>query len=143
MAEQHYKNHARLVPLYHYVLLPILLTSLVGAGVNMYRSFHNGGSRLASVIILLLTISLIVTAFFARIFALKAQDRAIRVEQQFRYYIMTGKPMPSLRISQIIALRFASDEEFVALCQRASEEKIKSKEIKKQIKKWKGDLYRV
>ncbi len=143
MAEQHYKNHARLVPGYHFLLLPVLLAILVGSCMYLYRTIQNGESRLAAAVILLLTLSLIVTAFYARIFALKAQDRVIRIEQRFRYYLMTGKQMPKLRISQVVALRFASDEEFVDLCQRASEQKIKSKEIKKLIKKWKGDHYRV
>lgn len=133
-----------MVPGYHYALLPVLLVALIGSCIYLLRTIQNGESRLAAVIILLLTLSLIATAYFARIFALKAQDRAIRIEQQFRYYILTGKPMPSsLRISQIIALRFASDDEFVGLCQRAADEKTKSKEIKKLIKKWKGDHNRV
>jgi hypothetical protein len=144
MADQHYKNHARMVPGYHYALLPVLLVALIGSCVYLYRTIQNGESRLASVVLLLLALSVIATAYYARSFALKAQDRAIRIEQQFRYYILTGKHMPSsLRISQIIALRFASDEEFVGLCQRAADEKTKSKEIKKLIRKWKGDYNRV
>ncbi len=133
-----------MVPGYHYALLPVLLVALIGSCVYLYRTIQNGESRLAAVVLLLLALSVIATAYYARSFALKAQDRAIRIEQQFRYYILTGKHMPSsLRISQIIALRFASDEEFVGLCQRAADEKTKSKEIKKLIRKWKGDYNRV
>jgi len=77
-------------------------------------------------------------------FALKAQDRSIRVEENFRHFVATGKPLnSSLRISQIIALRFAGDAEFVALAKKAADEKLSSKEIKQLIKDWKGDYHRV
>jgi purine nucleoside permease len=75
---------------------------------------------------------------------LKAQDRAIRAEENFRHYMLTNKLMDGrLNLSQVIALRFASDEEFPALAQKAAAEKLPAKEIKKQIKNWRGDYYRV
>ena len=81
---------------------------------------------------------------YVRLFPLKAQDRAIRAEENFRYYLLTGKPLPDgLRMGQIIALRFASDEEFPALVTRALKENLRSKEIKQAIQKWKADNYRV
>jgi hypothetical protein len=83
-------------------------------------------------------------AWYARSFPLKAQDRAIRAEEGLRYYIMTGKALPKeLRIGQIIALRFASDEEYLALLDRAIKENLGSKEIKAAIQHWKGDYHRV
>ena len=81
---------------------------------------------------------------FLRSFALKAQDRAIRAEENFRYYLLTNKPLPSaLSMRQIVGLRFASDDEFVALAEKAAKENLTEEAIKKAIKNWKGDYYRV
>jgi hypothetical protein len=81
---------------------------------------------------------------FVRMFALKAQDRAIRAEENLRHFALTGKLLPAtLSIGQIIALRFASDEEFVALAATAASENLSSKEIKQSINNWKADTYRV
>ena len=92
----------------------------------------------------LIAIILIVMAWYVRTFPLKAQDRAIRAEENMRHYVMTGKQLPSdLRMSQIIALRFASDDEFLTLTEKALKEKLSAKEIKSSIKSWKGDYYRV
>ena len=71
---------------------------------------------LASLMVLL-SIVLMLMAWYVRIFPLRAQDRAIRAEERLRYYLMTNKTMPKeLRMSQIIGLRFASDQEYLALC---------------------------
>ena len=87
---------------------------------------------------------LLLVFWYTRTFALKAQDRAIRAEERLRYFIMTQKDLPSdLKLSQIIALRFASDEEFLPLVEKAIAEKLTAKEIKAQIKNWKGDYHRV
>jgi hypothetical protein len=92
----------------------------------------------------LVVFTLHVMAWYIRIFPLRAQDRAIRAEERFRYYMLTKKEYPqSLRMSQIIALRFASDEEFVALLDRAVKEELSANEIKMAITNWKGDYYRV
>ena len=82
--------------------------------------------------------------YFSRAFALKAQDRAIKAEENLRFYILTGELHdPSLRISQIIALRFANDSEFVELSKKAATENLRSEKIKRMIKNWKPDFYRV
>ncbi|MEY2586833.1 MAG: hypothetical protein RLY11_682, partial [Bacteroidota bacterium] len=79
-----------------------------------------------------------------RTYALKAQDRAIRAEESLRHFILTGKPFDSrLNIRQIIALRFASDEELPTLAKRAAEESMRSKQIKEEIKNWREDNYRI
>jgi hypothetical protein len=84
------------------------------------------------------------SAYFGRSFALKAQDRAIRAEENMRHFMMTGKPLPSaLRMRQIIGLRFSSDEEFLELIKDAIENNLKEKQIKAKIKNWKADFYRV
>jgi hypothetical protein len=66
------------------------------------------------------------------------------MEENFRHFTLTGKPLnPQLTMGQIIALRFSSDEEFVALSERAVNEGLSSKEIKQNIKNWRADEYRV
>src|SRR5262245_14176974 len=120
MGEQNYKNHAQFVPLYHYVLFGLLVVTLIGSCVNLYQSFGDHSRLYNAALITVLTVCLIMVFFFARIFALKAQDRAIRAEENLRHYVLTGKLMdPKLNIQQIIALRFAPDAEFGGLCGRA------------------------
>jgi hypothetical protein len=82
--------------------------------------------------------------FFCRIFALKAQDRAIRAEEDLRHFALTGRRIDSgLTIRQIIGLRFASDAEFPELAQKAVREHLSEDAIKRSIKNWRADTYRV
>ena len=82
--------------------------------------------------------------FLARRNPLKTQDRIIRLEEQMRYYMLTWNSIDSrLTVQQLIALRFASDEEFVKLARRAAEMNMSPNDIKKEIKKWRSDLHRV
>lgn len=142
MKEQNFSNHTRLVPLYHYVAATILLGLLIGASINLYYNWKL--NTYESSLIFGLTILLALVWFFSRFFALKAQDRAIRAEENFRHFILTGKPLnTALRLGQIIALRFASDDEFIALAEKAVAEKLSSKQIKQSIRNWKADYHRV
>lgn len=142
MKEQHFKNHAQMVPGFHYVTLPLLLVVFIGSLINLFKC-EEGDCLMAS-IFSLLAFSLILLAWYTRSFALKAQDRAIRAEENFRHFIITGKPLPiELRVSQIIALRFASDAEFPALVEKATSEKLSNKQIKESIINWRADYYRV
>ncbi len=141
MKEQNFKNHHKMVPGFHYVVLPTLLLLIIGAAINFFTSSEEDCLPAGLILISLIVIMLL--ASFVRSFALRAQDRAIRAEENFRYYILTGKPFPSgLSIHQIIALRFASDDEFVALAQRALDEKLSNKQIKAAISLWRPDYYR-
>lgn len=142
MQQQNYKNHARLVPGYHFVTYLAIIALIIGSFVNLFNSSHD--NLYSASLICLASLILASVCFYARSFALKAQDRAIRAEENFRHFMLTNKPMDSrLTLSQVIALRFAPDEEFPALAQKAANEKLPAKEIKKQIKKWRGDYYRV
>ena len=144
MPSQNYANHAKTVPAFHFILLPVLLLTLIGACVNLYSSLGDHQRLYSASLILVLTIALTITAFCARIFALKAQDRAIRVEENLRHFIATGKPLdPRLDTRQVIALRFASDGEFPLLARRAADEKMSPDAIKKAVKDWRADEYRV
>lgn len=138
MKEQNFKNHAKMVPGYHYIALPILLVLFIGSIVNLVHAGE--GDYLSAFLIFGICIVLILVSYYARSFALRAQDRAIRAEENFRHFILTGKPLPSgLRVSQVIALRFASDEEFPALTAKAISENLSNKQIKEAIQQWRAD----
>ena len=146
MEAQNYANHRQLVPAFHYVLLPLLLVTLIGSAHNLYISIATDDhQRLSSaVLILAMMISFVMLAFLSRIFALKAQDRAIRAEENLRHYALTGKLLDArLTPRQITGLRFASDAEFPALAQRAAAENLAVNDIKKAVKNWRPDTYRV
>jgi hypothetical protein len=86
----------------------------------------------------------VLTALLGRMFAVKAQDRAIRAEENLRHFVLTGKLLdPRLAIRQVIGLRFASDAEFVALAKRAADENLSERAIKQAVQQWKPDTYRV
>ena len=144
MATQNYANHRQFVPMFHYVLLGILALTLIGSVVNLYLSWGDHTRLYSASLIFVLALCMPMVAFFARIFSLKAQDRAIRAEENLRHFAMTGKLLdPRLTIRQIVGLRFASDGEFAALAARAAKEGLSSDDIKKAVKDWRADLYRV
>ena len=141
MQEQNFKNHTRMVPMFHYVTFLLLLAVFIGSIVNICHSSCE--NFYSASLICVLTIACIFIAWFARVFALKAQDRAIRAEENFRHFIATGKLLPSqLSMSQIIALRFASNEEWQGLMEKTISENLSSKDIKMLIKNWKADFNR-
>jgi len=142
MNEQNFKNHTQLVPGFHYVTLPLLLVIFIGSLVNLFKCKDD--DCLMASILCLISFALVLLAWYARAFALRAQDRAIRAEENFRHFLLTGKPLPTgLRVSQIIALRFAADEEFPSLVQKALSDNLSNKQIKESISNWRGDYYRV
>lgn len=141
---QNFKNHARMVPVYHYVLAPLALLLIIGAAINLRHNWEESNTCLSASLLLLASIIIFLLAFFVRSFPLKAQDRAICAEENLRHFVLTGKLLDSrLLVSQIIALRFASDEEFPTLSQSAAEKNMGNKEIKQAIVNWKEDNYRV
>jgi hypothetical protein len=142
MKEQNFKNHSRFVIGYHGVTFLAIVALLIGSVINLVKS--SSDSLYVSSLLVLVSVILLVVSFYARSFALKAQDRAIRAEENFRHYLLTGKPISKgIKMRQIIGLRFASDEEFPGLVERAEKENLSEKEIKQQIKNWKADTYRV
>jgi hypothetical protein len=147
MSEQNFKNHTRFVPLYHFITSTLIVALLIGSGFGLYHAcsnYSNGAALHNAMLFFALSLALLFVWFFARSFALKAQDRAIRAEENLRHFAATGKVLDSrLRMSQIIALRFAGDDEFVALAKQAAEENLGSKQIKMAIKNWRADNNRV
>ena len=144
MPEQNFKNHGRLIPLYHYVAYLAITFSLVITTKKFIKALIDESGRVQAAAMLSLTVAVLLALWFARSFALKAQDRAIRSEENLRHFIATGKPLDSrLKMRQIIGLRFASDDEFIALAKKAAEENLSQKQIKMEIKNWKADYNRV
>ena len=143
MEAQNYTNHTRTVPMYHVVLAFLLGAAFLGSLVNLYLSCSSCGSMMNASLITVLSICGVIQYWYSRVFALTAQDRAIRAEENLRHFVMTGKLLdPKLTIRQIIALRFASDEEFLALAKRAVDENLSRDDIKKAIKNWRADYHR-
>jgi hypothetical protein len=145
MQEQNFKNHKRIAPKSYYSGILLGLLVFLGALIKLFNNFrYHSGGVLTPVLIAFLGLGLIFIGYYARAFALIAQDRAIRAEENLRHFAFTGKLLSKeLKLSQIIALRFASDEEFVELADRAVKEKLTNKQIKEAIKNWRGDSYRV
>src|SRR3954471_18676944 len=126
MAEitQSYENHTRWHPPFHFFMAPILLLNFIFAAVQLYR-FRD----LDHVWLLVLAVGLIVLGALARTNALRVQDRLIRLEEQARYQQILSQPLAQmargLTLSQIVALRFASDAELPELVQRVLDGNLK------------------
>jgi hypothetical protein len=142
METQNYANHTRWVKGYHFLLSALVLIGLIFSIINLLRHLHFAG-LVSSALIVLVFICLLLTGWFLRTFALKAQDRAIRAEESLRYFILAGKAIDKrITMSQIIALRFASDEEFLALVDKAATDGLSPKAIKAAIVAWRADHHR-
>lgn len=140
---QTYQNHVRWYPLVHFVVFPLLLINLIWQIVRLYQ--EPSWDRTEGVV---LAVALAILAFTARIQALKAQDRVIRLEERLRYENVlspeTCGRCSDLGTGQVIALRFARDEELQGLVDRVLAGELKTtKEIKLAIKNWRGDYLRV
>ena len=137
---QNYANHRRFLPAFHFVGFPIALFSVVVTAANALGYWD----ALRPWAVLGVAVTAFLGFFFARTFALRAQDRAIVAQEGLRHLVLTGKPLPAgLSWSQIIALRFSSDAEFPALAARAARENLTSKAIKESVKDWRADENRV
>ncbi len=139
---QNLANHSRFDLPFHFFLLPVILILWITSVVFLVR--HPGWDHLWG---LLLVTAVAVNAVKARMYALKVQDRVIRLEQRLRLAGLLPEPLRTqigqLTENQLIALRFASDEETPALVQRALSENLSRADIKKSIKNWQPDFWRV
>jgi hypothetical protein len=140
---QTYENHVRWYPLVHFVLVPILAFNVIWQSVRLYQ--EPNWDRAES---LLMAFAFIILAVAARLQALKAQDRVIRLEETLRYTKLLPPDLvvraAELSTGNMIALRFASDEELSELVARTLNNEFQTpKEIKQAIKNWRGDYLRV
>ncbi len=139
---QSYANHARLDPAFHFVFVPATFVLLIWSIVRLVRS---PGADTGIVVLIALLVGLV--GWKARTYALKVQDRVIRLEERLRLRELAAagqyKGALDLTESQLIALRFACNEEVVQLAERALKEKLQSKQIKEAIRIWRPDYWRV
>ena len=142
---QSYEHHTRLDPLVHLTTMPLFFLNL---GVSIYYTVHHWPvhNKLACWWIVM-SVTLIISNTAARVAALRAQDRVIRLEEKLRLASLVSShelaELDSLTMQQYIALRFASNPELPELAQRAIRENLTAKQIKQSIKYWRADNYRV
>ena len=135
-------NHARLDPLFHFFLLPVFLINLL---VGLYRLNHRPDLWRGWIVVV--AFALMILAFKVRLYSLKVQDRVIRLEERLRLATLLPETLRTrildLTEGQLVALRFASDGEVLALVERALRENLKPAESKKAIQMWRPDYWRV
>ena len=141
-SSQTFGNHARYVPLFHFVAGPLLLINFVDSVVQVVRT-----RAWEDIVSLMTAIALLILFFTARQFATTVQDRVIRLEEQLRYDRLLPTDLRSrsgeFTVRQIVAMRFAPDAELPTLARTVLERQISSqKEIKQMIKEWRGDHLR-
>lgn len=143
MKHQAYETHRRYVPLFHFVTLSLIIVTLIGSIVNLMASLGDHQRIYSASLLVAVCVILLFMFFFMRSFAVKAQDRAIRAEENLRHFAHTGRLLdPRLTIRQVIGLRFASDEEFVDLARRAVDEGLSEDQIKRAVRSWRADHHR-
>ena len=139
---QSFANHTRLDPPFHFFLLPLGLVAIILSVIRIIRH-----PSIASTLLIVLAIGFVIIAFKARGYALRVQDRVIRLEERLRLAMLMPEAgrarIGDLTESQLIALRFASDAELPGLAMRALNEGLTSKQIKSSIVSWRGDYFRV
>ena len=148
-APQTFANHTRFDPLFHFFLVPIFAIGVIMSLIHFFYHLRESDLRdnVHSFLLVLLAVALLVWIFKTRLYALKVQDRVIRLEERLRLMQLLPEPLrsriPELTEGQLIGLRFASDAEVAALVDRALKEKLPRREIKKSIKNWRPDYWRV
>lgn len=152
MAEKHpqtFANHTRFDPLFHFFVLPIFILGVLLTLIHFFAHITEGDFRdhFHDFLLILLALALLIAVFKIRLYALKVQDRVIRLEERLRLTQLLSEPLrsriPELTEEQLCGLRFASDAEVTKLAERALNEKLSRKQIKEAIKDWRPDDWRV
>jgi len=136
---QNFENHTKIVPVFHYFILPVLAINLVSAIIRVSHFFS-----VNAVISALVAAALVLLALYGRMFALRVQDRVIRLEMQVRLHNLLPADqrarITEFTVGQLVALRFASDAELPGLARKVLDEKLSDrKTIKKMIQNWQPD----
>ncbi|CAA7195866.1 DUF6526 family protein [Chryseobacterium potabilaquae] len=145
MENQNYKNHRKFYAPHHFIFLPLLI---ILEGIGVYKIWGDPDNQLLWVLFSIVIFLIFYLSIMLRQhYALGLQDRIIILEFKQRYFeiynVRSNEVEEKLRFSQIAALRFASDDEFKILLERALKENISGHQIKKAIIKWKADHHRV
>lgn len=143
MEEQNYKNHTKVVPPFIFFVLPVLTLNFGWSLYAWYKARFSFGGLVA----VLTAVALFVGFGLARMFALRVQDRVIRLEERLRYERILPAELRAraeeLTPRQIIALRFASDAELPGLLRQVLEQKLADgKAIKLLVTDWRADHLR-
>jgi hypothetical protein len=139
---QSFENHTKLVPPFHFFVLPVLAFNVIW---SIYRLVHSFNAE--SVVALVVALALVTLALFGRIFALSVQDRVIRLEMRLRMMQLLPQELrpriPEFNVDQLVSLRFAGDAELPGLCRKVLDEKLTDrKTIKKLVQNWQADNLR-
>lgn len=146
---QNYSNHTRFDPLFHFFLVPVFLLGLLMTLIHFFAHIREGDFRdhFHAFLLIVLALALLLALTKERLYALKVQDRVIRLEERLRLSQLLSEPLrsriPEITEDQLIALRFASDAEIPKLVERALHEHLSRKDIKKAIQNWRPDYWRV
>jgi len=149
---QNLSNHAKIVPAFHFFVLPVLTLNLVWSSIYGIKLLLNSAlgvwPRIGGLVMILIALALIALAFLARLFALGVQDRVIRLEERLRYQQLLPVDLQSritdFTVNQLVSLHFASDAELPALARKVLDGKIDNrKAIKQMIQSWRADYQRV
>ncbi|CAM4036159.1 DUF6526 family protein [Saccharibacillus endophyticus] len=142
--EQQKKFNLRFDWPHHFLALPLSLVVLVASVVRLIGELRQDQGSSDDWILVGLAFVLLLALLRMRVYATKTQDRIVRVEENFRYYRLTGRePDRRLSVAQIIALRNAGDTEFPGLCARAAEENWDAERIRSEIKHFRPDTMRI
>ena len=140
--QQTYANHRRFDPPYHFFLMPL---SLLGVLVTAYGLFRHPSLYQALVVVLAIAGAFLVLK--VRLYGLRVQDRLIRLEETLRMQSLLPPDLQGrirdLSPAQFVSLRFASDGELAERVREALDQKLGGEAIKKQIKTWRPDTFRV
>ena len=148
-APQSYAHHTRWDPWFHFFVLPVFVLGLIMSLIHFFAHITEGDFRdhVHAFLLILLAAALLVAVFKIRLYALKVQDRVIRLEERLRLTQLLSDPLrsriPELTEGQLCGLRFASDAEVPKLVERTLNEKLSRKDIKQAIKTWRPDYWRV
>lgn len=146
---QTYANHRRFDPPFHFFLIPVFALGLVMSLIHFFYHFRESDMRdnMHSFLLIVLALALLTLVFKTRLYALKVQDRVIRLEERLRLMQILPETLrtriPELTEGQLVGLRFASDAEVPKLVDRALNEKLKRSDIKKAVQNWRPDNWRV
>jgi hypothetical protein len=146
---QSFAHHTRWDPPYHFFIAPVFVLGVVLALIHFFAHITQGDFRdhLHAFLLILLAVALLLTVLKMRAYALKVQDRVIRLEERLRLTQLLPEPLrsrvPELTVDQLCGLRFASDAEIPKLVERTLSEKLSRTDIKKAIQTWRPDYWRV
>lgn len=139
---QTYASHRRRETLQHFVLIPIFLITAVASLVLLFKH-----PNLHSAWFAVLATALVLLTFQVRIYALKVQDRVIRLEETLRMERLLPQDLkariPQLTVKQFVSLRFAADAELADRMQEALDQNLDGEALKKRIQTWRPDTFRV